>query len=223
MIPIVSIVGKSDSGKTTLIERLVPELVKRGYRIGTVKHDVHGFEVDREGKDSWRHKQAGARSVMIASAARIALIEDVDRDLPLEVIRDRYFRDVDMILTEGYKRGTMPKVEVSRRERSAELICSGEDDLVAVVSDQDHEVGAPVFRPEEISALADRIEQNVLAAARTRPPLSQPGGVRLLVDGRPVPLSPFVDNFIRRTVCGMISSLKGCASPREIELTIHKG
>ena len=57
MIPIVSIVGKSDSGKTTLIEKLLPELTRRGYRIATVKHDVHGFEVDREGKDSWRHKQ----------------------------------------------------------------------------------------------------------------------------------------------------------------------
>ena len=60
MIPIISIVGKSDSGKTTLIEKLVPVLTKRGYRVATVKHDVHGFEVDREGKDSWRHKQAGA-------------------------------------------------------------------------------------------------------------------------------------------------------------------
>ena len=224
MIPIVSIVGKSDSGKTTLIEKLVPELVRRGYRIGTVKHDVHGFEVDREGKDSWRHKQAGARSVLIASPARIALIEDVDRDLPLEVIRDRYFSAVDLILTEGYKRGPMPKVEISRRERSSELICTGDDDLVAVVSDQDHEVNVPVFRFEEIPALADRIEQRVLEEgprAKDRP--KGAGKVRLSVDGETVSLSPFVARFIRRTVHGMISSLKGCASPGEIDLTIQTG
>lgn len=222
MIPIVSIVGKSDSGKTTLIEKLVPELVGRGYRVGTVKHDVHGFDVDREGKDSWRHKQAGARSVLIASPVRIALMEDVDRDLPLEGIRDRYFRDVDLILTEGYKRGPMPKVEVSRRERSRELICTEADDLVAVVSDQDHEVHVPVFRFEEVKALADRIEQKVIrggSGAKERPKGS--GRVRLRVDGEPVSLSPFVARFIRRTVSGMISSLKGCDSPGEIELTIQ--
>ena len=86
MIPIVSVVGKSDSGKTTLIEKLVPELTRRGYRVATVKHDMHGFEVDREGKDSWRHKQAGAHTVVIASPQKIALIRDVERDLTLDEI-----------------------------------------------------------------------------------------------------------------------------------------
>ncbi len=224
MIPIVSIVGKSDSGKTTLIEKLVPELVRRGYRVGTVKHDVHGFDVDREGKDSWRHKQAGARSVLIASPARIALIEDVDRDLPLQEIRDRYFSDVDLVLTEGYKRGPMPKIEVSRRERSRELICTEADDLVAVVSDQDHEVNVPVFRFEEVPALADRIEQRVLEGGlRAKASPKGAGKVQLSVDGEPVSLSPFVTRFIRRTVGGMISSLKGCESPGKIELTIQAG
>jgi len=88
MVPIVSIVGKSDSGKTTLIEKLLPALTGRGYRVATVKHDVHGFEVDQEGKDSWRHKQAGAHTVVISSPNKVALIRDVERDLTLDEIRD---------------------------------------------------------------------------------------------------------------------------------------
>ena len=96
MIPIISIVGKSDSGKTTLIEKLVPELTRRGYRVATVKHDVHGFEVDREGKDSWRHKQAGAHTVVISSPQKIALIRDVEKDSTLDEIRRRWVQDVDL-------------------------------------------------------------------------------------------------------------------------------
>ena len=74
MIPIISIVGKSDSGKTTLIEKIIPELNKRGYRVATVKHDVHGFDIDIEGKDSWRHKNSGAHTVVISSPQKIAMI-----------------------------------------------------------------------------------------------------------------------------------------------------
>jgi molybdopterin-guanine dinucleotide biosynthesis protein B len=98
MIPIVSIVGKSGSGKTTLIEKLVPELTRRGHRVATVKHDVHGFEVDREGKDSWRHKKAGAHTVVISSPEKAALIRDVERDLNLAEIRDKLIQEVDLIL-----------------------------------------------------------------------------------------------------------------------------
>ena len=100
MIPIVSIVGKSDIGKTTLIEKLLPELTGRGYRVATVKHDVHGFEVDREGKDSWRHKKAGAHTVVISSPQKIALIRDVEKDLTLEEVRGK--RNAYPEFQEGY-------------------------------------------------------------------------------------------------------------------------
>ncbi|OGQ40569.1 MAG: molybdopterin-guanine dinucleotide biosynthesis protein B, partial [Deltaproteobacteria bacterium RIFCSPLOWO2_01_FULL_42_9] len=76
----VSIVGKSGSGKTTLLEKVVAELTKRGYRVGTIKHDVHGFEIDHEGKDSWRHKMAGAKTVVLSSPDRVAVIKDVDEE-----------------------------------------------------------------------------------------------------------------------------------------------
>src|SRR4030042_3390165 len=123
MIPIVSIVGKSDSGKTTLIEKLLPELGRRGYRVATVKHDVHGFEVDREGKDSWRHKKAGAHTVVLSSPQKVAVIRDVERDLTLEEIREKFIRDVDLILSEGYKNDVQPKIEGFRKGKYKDLLC----------------------------------------------------------------------------------------------------
>src|SRR5512139_3009548 len=114
MIPIVSIVGKSDSGKTTLIEKLIAELTNRGFRVATIKHNRHGFDIDHEGKDSWRHKRAGAVATVVASPVRIALIEDTTRDYDLAEIRNLYIRNADIVLAEGYKHNPHPKIEVFR-------------------------------------------------------------------------------------------------------------
>jgi len=162
MIPIVSIVGKSDSGKTFLIERLVSGLTTKGYRIATIKHDVHGFEMDREGKDSWRHKQAGASTVVISSPKKIAMIRDVEEEESLEKIRDAWIRDVDLILTEGYKRADFPKIEVSLFGDSEELLCTEAQCLVAVVADHDVFRDVPVFREAEIPRLLDWVEDRFL-------------------------------------------------------------
>ncbi|MFH1091248.1 MAG: molybdopterin-guanine dinucleotide biosynthesis protein B, partial [Pseudomonadota bacterium] len=102
-VPLVCIVGRSDSGKTTFIEKLVPELTKLGLSVGTIKHDVHGFDIDRPGKDSWRHKQAGARQTLISSPTKLALIRDTDHDYSLDELTP-YFNGLDIVLTEGYKR-----------------------------------------------------------------------------------------------------------------------
>ncbi|MBM3299265.1 MAG: molybdopterin-guanine dinucleotide biosynthesis protein B, partial [Deltaproteobacteria bacterium] len=112
MIPIVSIVGKSDTGKTTLLEKIVKELTSRGHRIATVKHDAHSFEIDHKGKDSWRHKQAGAVISVISSPGKIAVVADSDHDHSLAEIREKYVLGADLIITEGYKREVHPKIEV---------------------------------------------------------------------------------------------------------------
>ena len=166
MIPIISIVGKSDSGKTTLIEKLLPELVLRGYRVATVKHDVHGFEVDREGKDSWRHKKAGAHTVIISSPQKVALIRDVEKDFTLEELRTKFVQDVDLILSEGYKKDIQAKIEVFRQEKHKELLCTKEDNLVAIVSDKTFQVGVPCFGLEDMKGLSDFIEAKFLKSNR---------------------------------------------------------
>ena len=215
MISILSIVGKSDSGKTTLIEKLLPELNRRGYRVATVKHDIHGFEVDREGKDSWRHKQAGAHTVVISSPEKIALIRDVERDLTLEEIREKLIQDVDLILSEGYKKDVQPKIEIFRKEMHQELLCTKADNLVAVVSNKGFDIGVPVFDLEDMKGLADFIEKEVLRSKRE-------GEISLKVDGKEIPLNPFVRGFLTNAIKGMVKSLKGCQAAGRIAIRIDE-
>ncbi|MBF0474269.1 MAG: molybdopterin-guanine dinucleotide biosynthesis protein B [Deltaproteobacteria bacterium] len=153
MPPIVCIVGKSDSGKTTLLEKLIPALVRLGLKIGTVKHDVHGFEMDHPGKDSYRHKQAGAATTIISSPAKMAMVKDVDHDQTLSELAG-YFHDVDLILSEGYKRESHPKVEIFRPEVHPEPLCRDDDQLIALVTDTDLDLGVPRFGLEAADALA---------------------------------------------------------------------
>ncbi len=160
MTPIISIVGKSESGKTTLIEKLIPELKKRGYRIGTVKHALHGFEIDRKGKDSFRHKEAGADTVIVISPESIAMVKNGGSGTLDSV--EEYFSDVDLVITEGYKREKKPKIEVFRKERHKEPLCLDNDNLVAIVTDDDLNLNVPRFGLEDIKGLADLIEKKFL-------------------------------------------------------------
>jgi molybdopterin-guanine dinucleotide biosynthesis protein B len=153
----VSIVGNSASGKTTLLEKLVLELKKRGRRIGVLKHAHHGFDLDREGKDSWRYKHAGADTVVIAAPGRLAMIKDDDNSESLRRLKG-YFEDVDLILIEGFKKKRCPKIEVFRAGIHESPLFSGNADLAAWVTDSDLELNIPKFGPEEIPALADFIE-----------------------------------------------------------------
>jgi molybdopterin-guanine dinucleotide biosynthesis protein MobB len=162
-IPCVSIVGKSDSGKTTLLEKLVPALRAKGYRVGTIKHDTHGFDIDHPGKDTWRHKQAGACTVAISSPAKVAVIKDVDSEQELDSLASKYFQDVDIILTEGYKRGTKPKIEIFRKAVHSEPLSKAGDNLVALVSDTPLDLGVPRFELDDIQGLADLVEREFLA------------------------------------------------------------
>lgn len=162
MIPIVSIVGKSGAGKTTLIERVIPELNRRGYRVATIKHDIHGFDIDHEGKDSWRHKRAGACTTVISSPRRVALIEDVEKDYNIAELRDGYIKDVDIILVEGYKGNPYPKIEVNRKEMKQGLLCTNDDNLIAVVSNQRLNMNVPCLDIDDISGVVDIIEESFL-------------------------------------------------------------
>jgi molybdopterin-guanine dinucleotide biosynthesis protein B len=216
MIPIISIVGKSDSGKTTLIEKLLPELTRRGYRIATVKHDVHGFEVDQEGKDSWRHKQAGAYTVVIASPDKVAMIRNVERDLTLDEIRGKFIQDVDLLLSEGYKKDVQPKIEIFRKEKHKKLLCTKKDKLVAIVSNKTFDIGVPCFDLDDMKGLADFIEKRFLT-------LKKGEVITLKVNGKSVPLNRFVRGFLSHAIKGMIVSLKGCGTAKSIEIRIEEG
>ncbi len=162
--PVVSIVSKKNSGKTTLLEKLIPELKKRGYRVGTVKHDTHGFDIDIPGKDTWRHKQAGAETVVISSPWKISVIQDVAEEIGLDEIVERYFGDMDIVLTEGYKRIGKPQIEIFRSTAHSTPLHAKEDPrtLVAVVSDIEVDLGVPRIDINDVQGLAEFIEQRFL-------------------------------------------------------------
>lgn len=165
--PVVSVVAKSGTGKTTLLEKLIAELKGRGYRVGAVKHDAHSFDIDREGKDSWRLTQAGAATTVITSPAKVAVVKmNAAAEPTLAQTIECYFGDVDIVLTEGFKKSAMPKIEVHRAERSATLLCRGEEHdptLLAVASDEPLELDVPVFGINDAPAICDFIVARFLA------------------------------------------------------------
>lgn len=159
--PLLSIVGNSGSGKTTFIEKLIPELIRRGLRVGSLKHDVHGFEMDKPGKDTWRHKQAGASTTIISSPAQIGMVMDVSHDHnPQELLP--FFQGVDIVLAEGYKRGNWPKIEIFRTEVTSEPLCADDGHLLAMITDTDLAVRVPRFSTTDARGVAtfliDRFE-----------------------------------------------------------------
>lgn len=215
MPPIVSLVGKPDSGKTTLLEKLIPELRRRGYRIGTIKHHVHAFEMDRPGKDTWRHRQAGASVVALSSPTGLGIIRDVPGDSPVEELVARYFPDVDLVLTEGYKRLDLPKIEVYRRALHREPLPDRDGTWVALASDVPVEEELPCLALDDIPALADFLVERFISPFPRRQ-------TSLLVNGARIPLNRFAENFLRQSVLGMTSSLRGCTDPREVIITIRQ-
>lgn len=165
---VISIVAKSGTGKTTLLEKLIAELKLRGHRVGVIKHDAHRFEIDHAGKDSWRLTKAGADTMMVSSAAKLAMVKlnNVSGEPSVYELLDEYFDDVDIVLTEGFKKNTLPKIEVHRKERSATLLCRGEqhdDTLIAVASDEKLDVDVPVYDINDCVGICDFIERRYLS------------------------------------------------------------
>jgi len=162
-VPVVSLVGMSGVGKTTALERIIRELKHRGYRVGTVKHDTHGFEVDKPGKDSWRHARAGSDVVVIAGPHKMALIRQLSEEMPLDDIVS-LMHDVDIVITEGYKRGDKPKIEVTRSERGRELLCQAEE-LIAIMTDYPVDMPVPQFALDDAEGVVDLLEESIIAAS----------------------------------------------------------
>jgi len=183
MIPVVSIVGKSGSGKTTFMEKLIPALRRRGWRVATIKHHAHpGFDFDVPGKDTWRHARAGSSTVLIVSPGKLAMIwDEIGREPSLEEAV-AMIPDADIALTEGYHLARTPKVEVFRRGYSDEIRSSPEL-LLAIVGDVELEgAPAPVFDLEDAEGVAALIEEKIIVPAFGKDQLD------FLVDGKSVRL-----------------------------------
>lgn len=156
------VTGWKNAGKTTLMERLVAEITGRGFSVSTVKHAHHAFDVDQPGRDSYRHRTAGAREVLVASHARVALMQEL-RGAPEPPLQDLLARlsPVDLVLVEGYKREGHPKVEAFRAGTGNPLIARDDPTVRAVATDTPLDLDRPVFGLDDIPAIADFILREV--------------------------------------------------------------
>lgn len=215
MIPILSIVGRSNSGKTTLLEKLIRELTRRGRRIGTIKHHFHGpVEVDVPGKDSWRHKQAGARTVALSSPDTLFILGDIAEEWTLEAVAHQALFEVDLILTEGFKSGPMPKIEVNRAAQEMPPLCGPADHLVAVVTDRDLSLPVPRFGLDAVIPLADFIEREFLKEIGS-------SRVDVLVDGHRIPLDDQAQEILARVLRSLVGDCRDLRGGPPIELRIR--
>lgn len=154
MIPIVCFVGRSNSGKTTLLTRVVRELKSRGYRVAVIKHSHHDFDIDLPGKDTWRFARAGSDVVAISSPNKIAIIERVDTELPLEQIERLMAGKVDIVLAEGYKNGNTAKIRVLGAEQDKNDICH-EEETLATISAHLSPAGMPQFDDHDVAGIVN--------------------------------------------------------------------
>ncbi|MBY6276199.1 molybdopterin-guanine dinucleotide biosynthesis protein B [Symbiobacterium thermophilum] len=167
--PVLSIVGCGKCGKTTLVERLVAELTRRGWSVGTLKHDVHGFQMDHEGKDTWRHRQAGAKAVCIIGPGQIGLVRSVPEGEFSTADAIALLGSVDLVITEGFKRERFPKIEIfSSARNEGHLLCGEDPTLIAVAGDLPVQTALPRFDWNDIVAIADFVEMRLLRDAQTR-------------------------------------------------------
>ncbi len=212
MPPIVSIIGKSKSGKTTFIERLVQELKSRGYRVATIKHIPQGVSFDEPGKDSWRHLQAGSEAAVVSSPEKIVMIKSVERDSTLDDVAHFLGEGYDIILTEGFKQGSAPKIEIHRK--NAGPLLKGVKRLIAIVTDEPLETKARQFSLEDIKGLADLLEKGFIKPQSER--------ISLHVNNTPITLTLFPRQIITNVLLAMVSSLKGVGEIESLQIFLKR-
>ncbi len=212
MIPLISFVGYHNSGKTTFARKVIKELQRRGYKVGVIKSTHHEITEERRGKDTQLYLSDNVESVALVTPTRTLFNGKIERNP--EYIAFKFFSGFDIVICEGFKKSSLPKIEVARREISSKtLFESGEiENVIAVVSDFKVE-GVKNFSFEQYREVADLIEEKFLK--------SEDEDVDLFVNGKKVPMKFFVRNTLKGIVKGYIKNLKGTENARKIEIKIE--
>lgn len=214
MPPIISIVGKSESGKTTLLEGLITILKQRGYKVAVIKHAAEDFELDTVNKDSWRFRQAGSEVSAISSTHHLAVIKNLEHDLTPQELANFIGLDYDLILTEGFKQSDHPKIEVHRKEQGKELLNQPER-LLAVVTDEPLNIAVPQFSRDEVPKIADLIVNTILEQRCE-------DEVDLFINDAYIPINKPVKNLLFRTLVAIVSSLKGITEVKSLRISLRR-
>jgi len=212
MPPVISIVGKSKSGKTTLIEKLVQELKSRGYRVATIKHTPRGFNFDEPGKDSWRHIQAGSEATAVSSSDKIALVKPVNHEATIDEVASFIGEDYDIILAEGFKQGGAPKIEVHRKDAGPPL--RDVKKLIGIATDEPLETKARQFSSDRIKDIANLLEKGFIKPQAQR--------ISLRINNIPISLTLFPRQIITNVLLAMASCLKGVGEIKSLQIFLKR-
>jgi len=223
-VPIVAVIGSKESGKTRTVEKLAREFVKKGYRVGCIKHIPHkDFSIDSEGKDTWRFARAGSNVIMSVAPSEVAIIrkgktEGHSIDDLVENLED----EVDIVFVEGFRtlvkdRADIPKVLTSKNETEAMEAIKDCKNVVAIVGlhGKKEIAGIPCMDEDELLGIAEKKVAPLLKVGAT-----MRRGARVKIDGKLLPMNPFVQDILKKTVFGFISSLKGVSLKGDESLTV---
>ena len=211
---VISIVGKSHSGKTTLLESLIAEIKRRGYKVAIVKHSHHADDLDTTAKDTWRFTKAGSELSAINSLDNLAIYRHIDHYFDPQEISNFIMWDYDIILTEGFKGSSYPKIEVHRHEQGKELLTDPQQ-LLAVVTDAPLDVKVPQFSRDDVAGIADLIEKMIVNQNREN-------DVDLVVNGTYVPISPSLKDLLARTMIAMIPVPQGNGEIQSMHFSLRR-
>jgi molybdopterin-guanine dinucleotide biosynthesis adapter protein len=212
MPPIISIVGRSKSGKTTLIEKLIVELKSRGYHVATAKHTHRDMTAPQSDKDSDRHLRAGSEASLIIDPHGLMMIKPLQQELTLEQIAQVIGEDYDLILTEGYKADDAPKIEVHRKDNAPPL--TDIKKLFAIASDEPLDAKVRQFGLDDVKPIADLIETGFIKPNRER--------FTLLVNDVPIVLNAFTREFVENVTLAMANNLKGVGKIGTLKIFLKK-
>jgi molybdopterin-guanine dinucleotide biosynthesis protein MobB len=201
MKSIISFVGKSSSGKTTLLEKVIAELKKRGHKVAIVKHSHHKDDLDTAAKDTWRFTKAGSELSAINSLDHLAIYKRMDSYFDPQDIANYVLWDFDILLTEGFKGSNYPKIEIHRSEQGEELLTDPKL-LLAVVTDKPLKINVPQYSHDDISGIADIIEKTI----------DKQNGeteMELVINGKLTPISPSLKELLTRTFAAIVPQNNG--------------
>jgi molybdopterin-guanine dinucleotide biosynthesis protein MobB len=212
MPPIVSIIGRSKSGKTTLIEKLIVELKSRGYHVATAKHTHRDMTSPESDKDSDRHLKAGSEASLIIDPHGLMMIKPLQKELTLTQIAQIIGEDYDLILTEGYKQDDAPKIEVHRKENAPPL--TDVKKLFAIATDEPLDTKVRQFALDDVKNIADLLETGFIKPNRKR--------FTMEVNGVPIVLNAFTEEIVENVVLAMANNLKGVGKIGTLKIFLKK-
>ena len=213
---IVSVVGYKKSGKTTLVEQIIPILNARGYRFGILKYTGEGPE-EQEGKDTAKFRAAGAETVGLCGDDHFSLFKAGGHAaLPLDRLVSFFFPEADLVLTEGFKKQRFPKIALLTEGQEEQLLREVQGVVIATVGPKPFRDDLPHFQPGEAGRIVEMLEERFLKDYR------EPR-IRVWLDGKRIPMKDFVQDIIIQGIMGMVGTLKGFLPSRRVDITLTPG